>query len=159
MERARYYFSSQELKDQALRAWRTYAEDYRNLIPEYFRLLEEKKRIRESVPGCKQMPLRKLSNVTLKELVKIPFFDLETYEEAKIYADDLDYHGLNQLVATIHTALGSYSYVTIRAKIFDYKFEIDNCQSRKPAVAYDPNYPCKSGPRFNSKRSKKGIED
>ncbi|MBO7131725.1 hypothetical protein J6V85_00450 [Candidatus Saccharibacteria bacterium] len=159
MGTARYYFSRKELEEQAIQSWRSNAEEYRNLIPEYHRLLANKVWLKEHEPGCKSMTLRKLPKDVLSGLVKIPFFDIINEEGALAYIKELDVHGLNRLIATISTALSSYSYVTIKSKNFDYRYEIANHNSRKPKIALDPNYPCRAGQKYNSKKAHKNGDD
>ena len=159
MGQARYYFTRTELESQAIQSWRANAEEYRNLIPEYHRLLEKKVWLKAYEPGCKSMPLRKLPKDVLSGLVKIPFFEIKNEEGAIAYLKELDIHGLNRLLATITTALNSYSYATIRSKNFDYRYEIANYNCRKPKVALDPNYPYRAGAKYNSKKSHKGGDD
>lgn len=159
MGTARYYFTRAELEGQAIQLWRTNAEEYRNLIPEYHRLLEKKVWLKAYEKGCRSMPLRRLPKDVLDGLIKIPFFDIKNEEGAIAFINEADIHELNRLIATISTALSSYSYVTIRSKIFDYRYEIANHNCRKPKIALDPNYPCRAGQKYNSKKAHKNGDD
>lgn len=143
----RYTFSEEELREQAMKAWELYAEEYRSLLPEYFELLEKKRWLRENQCGCKTLPLRKLPKTTIDGFVKIPFFDIETEEEAISYLDEMAYISLVVLVATIHTSIDGYFYKTIKAKVLDYRYEIARVQNPKKVYGLDPNYATKAGAR------------
>lgn len=143
---SRYFFSLEELQEQALRAWKTYAKEYRSLVPEYQRLLSEKRRMKDTVWGCRNMTLHKIKKSTINDLVHIPLFDLKKESDAVVFINSLNYIELTRLIATITTALDSYSYKTIRCRIMDYKYEIEN-YGKKKTFGVDPNYPRTLGPR------------
>lgn len=144
--KARYYFSLQELQRKALDSWRTHAAEYRNLLPRYQSLLAKKRWLKDHERGYKSMPLRKINKTLLEEFVKIPFFDIETEDEALDYIYELDYSELSCLLSTINNALEDRAYRTIRSRIGDYEYEIKNFK-RKKYLGYDPTYPISSGHR------------
>ncbi len=155
------YFSLQELQRKAMKAWRTYAEDYRNLMPTYQELLAKKRWLKENEKGYKSMPLRKINKPILDELPEIQFFDIVDEEEALDYICELEYGELNYLVVTIYSTINDRAYRTIKARITDYEHEIKYFK-RSTSFGYDPTYPTSSGqrpnPRINSKRSN-GLDD
>ena len=148
-KKARYYFTIQELQQKALKAWKTYAEEYRNLVPKYQSLLSKKRWLKMNERGYGNMPIRRLNKSVLEEFVQIPFFDIKSEKDAVDFVHGLEYGELNNFVATIYAALDDHSYRTIKSRISDYEHEIKYWKYSR-AFGYDPTYPVSSSQHARS---------
>ena len=144
----------QELQNKAMDFWRRDAKCYRELIPEYRRLLAKKKEINEK-GGSGYLRMDKLPESVISELPKIPFFDIEDESEANTYVHEQDYISLIRLLFTIRSGLNSYSYDTIKNKNYDYRWQIEHYGQNK-RYGFDPNY-CHCGPSRSSRTNSMAV--
>lgn len=146
------YFTPQELKAQAMKFWRIYAEDYRNVIPRYKALLKKRREMKKSVYGCTKLRVNKVKKFIIDDFKKVPFFEIESEKDALEYLDELTISQLNSLLYYIDAAVHSCEYKTIKNRIIDFEKDVRYYSGRKCSFGYDPTYPTNASPHANPRR-------
>ena len=110
-------YKGEELQQRAMDLWDQYAEKYRELIPRYFELLDQKRDLKIS-------PLNKVKGSTIREIPKITFLEFKDEELASNYVLNSTINELSRVILDIEMMLNSYAWKTITAHIYDFEYEI-----------------------------------
>lgn len=113
----------QRLKERLLARWEENHEDYVNLVPRYFSLLE---RIREhnNTRGKKMIYAKKIKKLYLEEYPEIEVLCIQSRSDARKYIASLETSELIEQLNLIQDYLESYIYRTLINKIADYSYQL-----------------------------------
>ena len=135
------YISSKQYTavfNQVMVYWGRWHEEYVTLIPEYKKLMKEKRRRHIE-------PLRTINKTTLSEFPKIRFLEIQAWDTAEEYLLELSYRELKYLM----TQLEEYEYNHVRRSlkiwIADTKLMLRPRRKKSP-LGIDPNYNKKGTP-------------
>lgn len=103
--------------DETLSLWRTYAIEYREIIPEYKRLLAEKRD-----KGI--MPLNPLKRTALAEFPVITLFKIDDEDEALEFMLNLQEKTLRNIRRQILAYVSGKLRADLLARIADYRCQI-----------------------------------
>lgn len=121
-----------QLFDRAIELWRKHGEEYRTLLNEYEDLLLQKRMLGIS-------PLNKIKNSILKEYPEIPFLEITDEEEAEDFLLNTEERDLVDIVIAINLFVGSHVYISLKAHLIDYRYEIRNHNRPKFVFGVDPD--------------------
>ncbi len=119
-----------ELTDNLLDMWCLYAESYRDAIPTYSALLEQK-----MIRNMK--PLGRVKAAVIKDWKEVEFFNIRDKKEVIEFLKEKDEKELKLLEREIKKVLESYEYKSITSTIKTFKNEIyrfDRCKARRKAL-------------------------
>ena len=133
--RSKALFTKEDMQEKAEVLWERYGERYRNLIPEYQKLLARKREL-----GLK--PLNAIKAETLKEVPEIEFLSIRSKKEAKRFIKKMIYSELSMAILKTELMVDGYAFRTIEAHIWDFRYEIQHRDDRKKSLlgAYDSDY-------------------
>lgn len=103
--------------DETLALWKTYATEYREIVPEYKRLLAEKRR--KSIS-----PLSPIKRTDLEDFPTISLFKIGDEDEALEFMLNLQESTLRYVRRQILSYVGSKLRADLIAKISDYRCQI-----------------------------------
>lgn len=133
-----HYHTNDELlekeTEKAMELWLKFSKKYRNLKPEYYLLLDKKRRLRIK-------PLDPLTKSVLNSLPEIPFLYIEDEAEAREYLKDHSRGELIYLNRSIVLMVEGHSYKTIEARNCDFRWTIEHVDDECRPFGIDPNYP------------------
>lgn len=129
--------SRQELINVALDLWKKHGSDYRSLLRDYYRLLEEKRDLIRT-GKLRKTRLDAIKKTDLKRYPEIEFLDYNDEREAKYYINMLDSKIIADIILEIEDFTKSDLTQTLKAKVFDYKYQIRHCNDRKSIYGLDP---------------------
>ena len=133
IDKTKELFTKQELEEKAMKLWERYSKRYRDLIPTYQRLLEEKRQ-------KKIKPLNKIRESTLNEVPSIAFLYIPTKKAAESWVKKTSSSALSITILEIELMVDDYPFNTIEAHIFDFKYEIEHQGAKKFRHGLDPDY-------------------
>ena len=122
----------QMLFERAMKLWRERGEDYRTMLREYEDLLFQKRILGIS-------PLNKVKATVLKEWPEIPFLDTLAEEDATEFLLNLPESEITGVVIAIDLWVDSYVYNTVKAHIYDYRYEVRHHGEHKNPFGIDPD--------------------
>lgn len=131
---APYGKTRRELIDQAMRLWHLYAEPYRVMPLRYQFLLAEKRRLGIA-------PLNKIRKCILNDYPKIPFFEITSEDAARAKLDRMGDLQILCLIRWIDDVVNyNHAYCTLRDRIAEFTYAVDNYDRPKSAFGIDPDY-------------------
>jgi len=109
-------------KEELIRQWRIYHDSYSSSIEKYYVLLNEKREL-----GI--YPLYTIPKNVIREYPNIPFLDIETESEAKLFLDSCGCLELARISNSLENLKIDYSYNTIQVFIADSMMQINRKKS------------------------------
>ena len=132
------HYNRQELIDRANALWKKYGSEYRVLLDNYYYLLGLKRSLIRS-GQMKKMPLEPIKKSSLKEYPVIELLDCRLESEAMSYIKLLANSEIARIIHEIEEFADSPLTRTLRAKIYDYNYQIQHKDVRKSIYGVDPN--------------------
>ena len=117
--------------ERTLNLWEKYNEEYRTILKDYERLLAKKRELNIK-------PLNKIKESSLREFPIINFLYIDNESKAEEYLLNLTERRLCELMGDIDLYVDSKLRRDLRAKIFDYRYEIRNRFIPKSQYAMSP---------------------
>ena len=137
----------QELLKEANALWKKYGSEYRNLVGDYHRLLKKRREMMKT-GQMKKMPLGTIKKSALSEYRPIKFLDYVSETEAMAFIKSLDDKEIMCVIKDIKDFNESALTQTLRAKVFDFDYQIRHCNTEKSIYALDPGA-CKGNGRHS----------
>lgn len=96
--------------------WRLYAENYRNVVKDYEKLLVEKKQLGLSIGGVKKQ--------IIADFQEVYVFKLKKEDKVLNYLNNLEVEEIKEILKTMKNAIESYEYKTLTSTISRFRDEI-----------------------------------
>ena len=140
-----YKSTRKELIREAMLLRHTYGEQYRTALQQLDDLLAEKR-------AKKIKPLEVVPKYVTRKFPKIPFFDIESEDEALEYIEEMEDKEISKMISEIkYDVLYGYEYRTVVGTVYAYKYQIRHHGERKSPFGDNPDF-CKA-----KSRCKKGA--
>lgn len=117
-----------EIFDDTLKLWEKYSKEYREIVPEYQRLLEEKRK--KNI-----LPLNPIKRTAIGDFPNITLLRISDEEEAIEYMLNVREEYLRDVRRKILSYIGSKLRADLIAKIGDYRYQIRRHDTPKTALA------------------------
>ena len=142
--------SRQELIDEAMKLWKQHGSDYRSLLRDYEKLLNQKRDLMKT-GRMRKTSLDPIKKSDLREYPKIKFLDYNDEREAEYFLSLLDNREIVLIVKEVKDFADSALTQTLKAKVYDYDYQIRHRDDRKSIYALDPES-CKGSGKHSHRR-------
>ena len=143
--------SRQELIDEAMKLWKQHGSDYRSLLGDYEKLLNQKRDMIKT-GRMRKTRLEPIKKSDLKEYPKIRFLDYNDESDARHYLTLLDSKEIAYIIKRIEDEFANSALTqTLKARIYDYDYQIRHCDDRRSIYALNPES-CKSSGKHSHRR-------
>ena len=142
--------SRQELIDEAMKLWKQHGSDYRSLLGDYEKLLDQKRNLIKT-GRMRKTRLEPIKKSDLREYPKIRFLDYNDEREARYFLTLLDSKEIISVIKEVENFANSALTQTLKARVYDYDYQIRHRDDRRSIYALDPEA-CKGSGKHSHRR-------